>query len=283
MKQTKNQRRSAFTLTELLAINAVAVALAATVLPALTQANGGARQALCAANKRQLGLAWLMYAADNRGVLVHNNGGDAAKWNAPPTVTSWANGWEDFSPNTLDNTNVMDLIGTGSPLTGTQFGTYVKNINIYKCPCDKYTAPIFGTKMPRLRSVSMNAFVGDADESTTGGWVVYHKLTDITAPPPALLWVITDEHPDSINDAWFTVDPAAIGFWGDLPGSYHSAGNVMVFADGHAEYHKWMDGYNASTGSGTVQPVLGITYEGFADEKQLDTRWFYARMSAPLY
>src|SRR5208283_1583852 len=118
-----------------------------------------------------------------------------------------------------------NLIGTGSPLTGTQFGPYAKNISIYKCPCDIHTAPIFGRKLPRLRSVSMNAFVGDTDESTMTGWMAYHKLTDITAPPPALLLVITDEQADSINDAWLLGDPAAVGAWGDLPGSYHSAGN----------------------------------------------------------
>jgi hypothetical protein len=120
----------------------------------------------------------------------------------------------------------------------------------------------------------MNAFVGTGlDQSTQAGWKDYGKTTDITAPVPVLLWVITDEHPDSINDAWLTDDPSSAG-WGDLPGSYHSSGNVLGFAEGHAEYHKWRD-------RGTVKPVEQISQTGAVGPVVDDTAWFYARMSAP--
>ncbi len=277
MKQSKNRERSAFTLTELLAINAVAVALAATVLPAFTQANGGVRQAYCASNKHQLGLAWLMYAADNRGLLVLDNGGGVF-YNAPSSQTSWANGWEDFQANNTDNTNVMNLIGTGSRLTGTQFGPYLKDIRVEKCPCDVYLCTERTARLPRLRSVSMNAWVGlGVDQGLPGTFINYVKLSDIVRPPPAMLWVFSDEHPDSINDSWLIDSPrASLGpyEWSDLPGSYHTGGNVMAFADGHAEYHQWRDG------SGTVQPVLQIQRNGFTDPEGLDPFWFGLRTTA---
>ncbi len=200
-----------------------------------------------------------------------NQGGSSATFNAVPGLTSWANGWEDFDPNDKDNTNVLCLLGMNDPHHGTQFGPYVKNVGIYKCPCDNWTALQQGLKLPRLRSISMNAFVGTGDQQTETGWKDYSKMTDITAPPPVLLWVISDEHPDSINDAWLTDDPGVL-VWGDLPGSYHDAGDVIGFADGHVEYHKWMD-------AGTVQPVQQYTHEGFADPQGRDTAWFYARTS----
>jgi prepilin-type N-terminal cleavage/methylation domain-containing protein len=274
MRRNERRRRAGFTLIELLVVIAIIAILAAMLLPVLAQAKAKGRQAYCTNNHKELMLCHHMYCDDNNDRVPQNNGGDSVKWNSPPSVTSWANGWEDFTANSFDNTNVLDLLGTGDPLKGTQFGVYAKNVGIYKCPSDTWTADIYGSKMPRLRSVSMNCFVGDTDESTTSGWMVYHKMTDMTAPPPALLWVISDEQTDSINDAWLTDDPAAIGSWGDLPGSYHSRGNVAGFADGHAEYHKWLD-------PGSCPPVKQTTYEGFPDPQKNDTAWWYARTSTP--
>jgi competence protein ComGC len=270
----------AFTLTELLVVIATTAILAALPLPALSRAKVNAKQAYCASNKKQLGLAWLMYAADNNGRLVLNQGG-GAPFDAPRSATSWANGWEDFEANNHDNTNTLCLMGVGSPLKGTQFGPYTKNTGIYKCPADVYLCVEGTSKMARIRSVSMNAFVGAGlGQGTPPGWTNYFKLSDIVTPPPVQLWVFTDEHPDSINDAWFAADPSATTAWGDLPGSYHDAGNVFAFADGHAEYHKWLDGYNPVTGSGTVQPVEQIQRNGFPDSQGKDLIWFDARTSA---
>jgi prepilin-type processing-associated H-X9-DG protein len=178
----------------------------------------------------------------------------------------------------------MDLLGMNDSLHGTQFGPYSKNVGIYKCPCDVYLAPQGGLMMPRLRSVSMNCFVGcGPDQGAATGWLIYTKASDIVAPPPVLLYVTTDEHPDSINDAWLDCYPGGVGGWGDLPGSYHDGGTVFGFADGHVENHKWLDGWNGANGTGTVRPVYKES-EGFsspADPLRRDTAWFYARTSAP--
>jgi prepilin-type processing-associated H-X9-DG protein len=127
----------------------------------------------------------------------------------------------------------------------------------------------------------MNAFVGDVELDTSAGWLDYLKTADIVTPPPVQLWTFTDEHPDSINDGWLTDDPSTTTAWCDLPASYHSAGTEFAYADGHAEYKKWQDGYNPATQSGTVQPVEQFQRNGFADAKGLDLIWFDARTSAP--
>jgi prepilin-type N-terminal cleavage/methylation domain-containing protein len=273
MSKNEHRLRSAFTLIELLVVIAIIAILASMLLPALSRAKAKAKAAYCGANEKQLVLAWLMYADDNSGKLPLNQGGGVPVGSAQ-AVCSWANGWESYDANNHDNTNMLALMGT-------PFGPYAKNVGIYKCPSDGYTVVEGGAKVPRLRSVSMNAFVGcGPNQGSAAGWLDYHKVSDILAPPPVQLWVFTDEHPDSINDGWLTDDPGSPGGWGDLPGSYHTSGTEIGFADGHAEYHKWMDGYNPATGAGTAQPVRLVYRTGYADPQQRDTIWFFARTSA---
>ena len=67
-------------------------------------------------------------------------------------------------------------------------------------------------------------------------------------PSPSQLWVITDEHPDSINDSGFAVSMED-SQWVDLPAPYHNNATSFSFADGHSEIHKWL----SPTG---IPPVL---------------------------
>jgi prepilin-type processing-associated H-X9-DG protein len=176
-------------------------------------------------------LAIAMYTSDNREKFPENPGS---------TVTSnaWVTGnmtW-DFppAPANPENTNTAYL-------TAGEIGPYVaKTVGVFKCPADIYP----GAKGPRVRSISMNGFVGDVlnlNATANSGFNIFLKTTDVRAPGPSLLWVILDECPDSINDDYFSVRMQPGANWTDVPASTHNGAGGFSFADGHAEIKKWLD------------------------------------------
>jgi prepilin-type processing-associated H-X9-DG protein len=98
----------------------------------------------------------------------------------------------------------------------------------------------------------MSGNIGVGDGNAEGGpWntAYFHvkKTGDFLKPGPAEVWVFTDEHPDSINDAGFfnptggtkdTATEAGLG-WVDYPANYHNGAAGLAFADGHSEVHPW--------------------------------------------
>lgn len=69
-ERSGKSRPTGFTLIELLVVVAIIATLIAILLPSLNAARRAARTTLCAANMRQVGTGWHMYADSSNGVVV---------------------------------------------------------------------------------------------------------------------------------------------------------------------------------------------------------------------
>jgi prepilin-type processing-associated H-X9-DG protein len=162
--------------------------------------------------------------------------------------SSWVAGWLSTSggiPTVIlsDQTNILMLTGEKYRPFGSIGGYMNKNYHVYRCPADKSTVMIRSRALPRVRSISMNAFVGYRTRgwSSDGSrWIKFRKQSDFTGSSPAKTFVYLDEREDSINDGAFYVSMDAAQII-DFPASYHNGSAGLAYADGHAGFHKWVD------------------------------------------
>jgi hypothetical protein len=126
------------------------------------------------------------------------------------------------------------------------FAPYLKSAEVYKCAADKSTITVGGTKLPKIRSYAMNCYVGspmggiEEPFRMVLGYQIYIKSSDIGASVPAMRFLFADVNPANICSPAFGVD-MAVDIMFHYPSALHGGLGVLVFADGHAEAHKWMD------------------------------------------
>jgi prepilin-type N-terminal cleavage/methylation domain-containing protein/prepilin-type processing-associated H-X9-DG protein len=288
---------AAFTLIELLVVIAIIAILAAMLLPALARAKQKGQGIQCMNNHRQLSLAWRMYADDSRDWLVYASG-DSAYDATHPTLSgnpynqyAWSLSNMDFEPNNRYNWDTsLDMVKR--PLW-----QYAKTATIYKCPADHSSVTVNGVTRPRIRTMSMNLYVGgfawtDAFGSASGwafadGYAVYHKLSEFGgsgSAPPDKIFVFLDMRDDRVNwgnfmtdmDGYSPNDPSQYSFTTDLPGMYHNLACGFSFADGHAEMKRWRDGR-------TTPPFSPITdpYATPASPNNVDIAWLQDHSTRP--
>jgi prepilin-type processing-associated H-X9-DG protein len=252
-------------LIELLVVIAIIAILAAMILPALSKAKTKAQGVQCMNNTKQLTIAWRLYSEDSKDSLPF---GYATIATAKPY--SWVPSGppldlDDANPRTQGNWDYDATIRKSPiwPYCGSSVG-------IWHCPADtSYGINSLNQRVPRVRSVSMNNWVGGNGDvppnkdfrgywGQGAPWVVFRKLGQMLNPGPAMTFVLLDERQDSINDGYFVTEmdgypSLASTKLVDYPASYHNNAAGFSFADGHSEIHKWRDGRTIPPMTTTLQ------------------------------
>ncbi|MSU56696.1 MAG: hypothetical protein EXS35_00680 [Pedosphaera sp.] len=227
---------------------AVIAILAALLLPALAKAKMQAKRIQCINNQKQLATTWMLYVADNNDKVAANG------LQSPPStaVKFWIQG--AFTPtNPTERTNFRSMLDPNYA----QFADYIKTTKVYVCPTDTPEVVVSGVKYPRIRSYSLNVYVG-----WTGAWddrmrpfdargplyKIFKKHSEMISRIPGGTFLFLDVNPNSICWPYFGMQMSSDSFF-NFPGSSHNRAANVAFSDGHVDTHRWADPrtYNPSS------------------------------------
>ena len=203
------RRGEGFTLIELLVVIAIIALLMAILIPTLNRAREQGKRAACLHNLKQLTLAWIMYADDNDGKLPRAWAGRPGSWVGRPR------------PGQSEKEN-MELIREGLLFR------YCPDVKLYKCPT--------GRPGEVVTYSIVESMGGEPGSGGTDLDMTFVNRSQIPNSSRRFVFVDEGKWPGSPWNVFY-LEPA----WWDSPTIRHSMGTNWSFADGHSEYHKWVD------------------------------------------
>jgi prepilin-type processing-associated H-X9-DG protein/prepilin-type N-terminal cleavage/methylation domain-containing protein len=241
-------RTAAFTLIELLTVIAIIGILAAILIPTIASVRATTHQSSCSGNLRQIALATLTYAGENRGQLP------GARTVNSSGVESWTSMYRAIRNPGVNTVNFADEASVASSRQyATQIAGFLdttKESTLWRCPGNaagietslssssanettyllnqrtNTNRQLFfgGVNIPPVRLIEINAAAGAGAVGVTSSGKAWSAVTDLNQ-----IWMISDL--DSINYAEGVFAGAQV----PMP---HKGGRNYAFFDGHVEHRK---------------------------------------------
>jgi prepilin-type processing-associated H-X9-DG protein len=208
-----------------LVVIAIIALLMSILMPALSKAREQARRVHCAANEKNLTLAWIMYADEHGGKLCSSD----TEWNNP------GNNWVADGPVIPSNA----VGGTVQAIKDGVLWGYVKLLNTYRCRSDRS-----GLKRSYSLSRAMNGATCSCGEDKVKP---FRMISSVQRPSTKIVFVDAASKEQWIEGSFSPVEDveAEPPQWHRKPGqnitARHGGGFNVFFADVHYEYRKCKD------------------------------------------
>jgi prepilin-type processing-associated H-X9-DG protein len=234
-----------------------------------------AKQAVCLANVKQLGQAWLQYADDNDGKIVNGEAyasGDGTCPTPPVGMHAREKWWmgDDCASNYMVGGKLAKETQIQAIRAGALF-PYCGTENLYHCPGGVPGAVRTYSIVDSMNGPPRTGTYKDGVGVKVGETVLWvKKKSEITVPEPALRLVFLDMGQPMPNSyaVWYLS-----ALWWDPAPVRHDNGTNVCFADGHCEYWRWEAAETVAIGTAANSPhnYTPVTPEGTRDLQRMQT------------
>ena len=237
-----------FSLVELLVVVGIITLLAGILLPAVNKARESAKRIQCMSNVRQLTVAWLTYANDNKGHICTSEiqGVSGLDENQVLNVNHWLYNYDDNMTKPIDvkvtfpgvktPPNVFWSWAGGGGKVSVKRGVlwpYVQALGVYICPDDS---------IGRAPGYTISGLLA----GNVGIPKTMYTLNEIRRPESTFVFIEAWGVSGIIVSCFKTpIYPQSL--LTDIPGQFHKGANSSVegttisFADGHAQFWAYSD------------------------------------------